>query len=141
MESIPINYLAVLASTLVAMALGTLWYGALFGKQWMAMMGFTSESMKAMKLSPGAAMGTMAVLSLLMMYVLAHAVVFGIAYTGIGGAVGGMMGAFYYWLGFVVPLTASPFLWENKSWKLWAFNASYYLISLLIAGAILGSWV
>ena len=138
---IVINYYAVIAATVVAMALGTLWYGPLFGKSWMRMMGFTPESMKAMKLSPGAAMGLMLVLSLLMNYVLAHAILFGIAYTGIEGIVGGMMGAFYYWLGFIVPLTASPFLWENKSWKLWAFNALYYLITLLAAGAILGAWV
>lgn len=137
---IVINYWAVLAAAVASFVVGMLWYGPLFGKQWMRMMGYTPESMKAMKLSPGAAMGIMAVLALLMMYVLAHAIVFGVAYTGIGGVAGGMMGAFYYWLGFAVPLTAGSFLWENKSWKLWAFNALYYLVSLLIAGAILGGW-
>ena len=137
---ITINYYAVLLAAVAAMVLGMLWYGPLFGKQWIKMMGYTPESMKAMKLSAGAAMGTQVVLSLLMMYVLAHAIIFGIAYTGIGGAVGGMLGAFYYWLGFVVPLTASSFLFENKTWKLWAFNAAYYFFTLLIAGAILGAW-
>lgn len=135
-----INYYAVFLAAVVSFVLGMLWYGPVFGKQWMNMMGYTPESMKAMKLSPAAAMGVMALLSLIMMYVLAHAVVFGIAYTGITGAVGGMTGAFYYWLGFVVPLTAGPFLWENKSPKLWAFNAAYYLVALLAAGAILGAW-
>jgi len=138
---IAINYLAVLTATIVAMGMGTLWYGPLFGKAWMRMMGFTPESMKAMKLSPLAAMSIMAVLSFLMMYVLAHAILFGVAYTGIGGVIGGMMGAFYYWLGFALPLTAAPFLWENKTWKLWLFSASYYLVALLIAGAILGGWI
>jgi hypothetical protein len=135
-----INYSAVLAATVVAMILGGLWYGPVFGKPWMRMMGLTPESMKTMKLSGLQAMSIMAVLSFLMMYVLAHAIVFGIAYTGITGIEGGMTGAFYYWLGFIVPLTASPFLWENKSWKLWVFNALYYLVTLLIAGAILGGW-
>ncbi len=135
-----INYWAVLVAGLASFALGGLWYGPLFGKQWIAMMGYTPESMKAMKMTPGKAMTIMALLALLMMYVLAHAIIFGVAYTGIGGAVGGMMGAFYYWLGFIVPLTAGPYLWEDKSWKLWAFNAAYYLIALLIGGAILGAW-
>jgi len=76
-----------------------------------------------------------------MAYVLAHATVFGIAYTGIGGAVGGMLGAFYYWLGFAVPLTAGSYLWEGKSIKLWVLNAGYYLVSLLVMGAILGHFV
>lgn len=138
---IAINYLAIIAATVAAMIVGTLWYGPVFGKQWMSMMGMTPESMKAMKLSPMGAMIGMLVLSLLMNYVLAHGIAFGNIATGMSGVVGGMTGAFWYWLGFCVPLTASPFLWENKSWKLWAFNALYYLVTLLISGAILGAWV
>lgn len=136
----PVNYIAVLGATVATMILGALWYGPVFGKPWMRMMGFTPESMKSMKLSPGAAMGIMAVLSLLMNYVLAHGIVFGNAYVGTSGIEGGMTGAFWYWLGFCVPLTAGVFLWESKSWKLWAFNALYYLVALLVAGAILGAW-
>lgn len=138
---IAINMVAVLVATVVVMALGALWYGPVFGKPWMGMMGFTPESMKAMKLSPALAMGIMAVLTFLMMYVLAHGIVFGNIATGMSGAAGGMTGAFWYWLGFAVPLTASSFLWEGKSLKLWVLNAGYYLVALLVAGAILGQWV
>lgn len=137
----PANIYAVLAATVAAMVLGTLWYGPVFGKQWMAMTGMTKESMKAMKLSPAAAMGFMAVLTFLMMYVLAHGIAFGNIATGMSGVEGGMTGAFWYWLGFCVPLTAGAFLWENKTWKLWVFNALYYLVVLLVGGAILGGWV
>lgn len=135
----PTNLLAVLLAAVAAMAIGGLWYGLLFGKSWMNMMGYTPESMRAMKLSPAAAMGIQAVLALLMMYVLAHGIIFGIAFTGIGGIEGGVMGAFWYWLGFVVPLTAAPFLFENKTWKLWAFNAAYYFVTLMVGGAIIGA--
>jgi hypothetical protein len=137
---IAINYWAVLVAGVVVFVLGGLWYGPLFGKQWMRMMGYTAENMKGMKLSGTVAMSVMAVLTLIMMYVLAHGIAFGNIATGMSGATGGMVGAFWYWLGFVVPLTASSFLWENKGWKLWAFNAAYYLVALLIAGAIIGGW-
>ena len=136
----PANLYAVLAATVASMILGTLWYGPVFGKLWRHLEGLSLEDMKSMKLSPAAAMGLMAVLSFLMNYVLAHGIAFGNAYTGMSGAEGGMTGAFWYWLGFALPLTAGSFLWLNKSWKLWAFNAGYYLVALLVAGAILGSW-
>ena len=88
-----------------------------------------------------AAMGVMFILGLLLNYVLAHVAVFAFAYLGTSGISGGLSTGFWMWLGFAVPFTAGHFLWENKSWKLWAFNALYYLITLLAAGAILGAWV
>ena len=137
---IAINYGAVVACAIVSMGIGGLWYGPVFGSFWMRLLGTTKEEMKAMKLSPAAAMGIMFALSLLMFYVLAHAIGFGSSYTNMSGVAGGMMGAFWYWLGFVLPLTAGSFLWEGKSWKLWALNAAYYFVTLLLAGAILGGF-
>lgn len=136
----PTNFVAVLEAAVIAMVIGMLWYGPLFGNPWKRMMGYTPESMKAMKMSPGMAMGIQAVLALIMMYVLAHGIVFGIAFTGIGGIGGGMMGAFWYWLGFAVPFTAAPYLFEDKSWKLWVLNAAYYLVTFLVAGALFGAF-
>lgn len=138
---IPINYLAVLVGAVINMAVGFAWYGPLFGKPWMAMMGMTPESMKAMPLSPGQAIAGGVVMSLLLAYVLAHGVLFGSTYTETYGLIGGLTGAFWYWLGFVVPITAGSFLWEGKPFKLWVLNASYYLVTFLVMGAIFGSWV
>ena len=140
---VPINYLAVIVAAIVSMAIGFFWYGNLFGKAWMRLAGITQDDMKSMKakMSPLAASIGGFLTALLMSYVLAHALVFGNAYLGMFGAGAGMMGAFWYWLGFVVPVTAGVYLWEGKSWKLWAINAGYYFVSLLVMGAILASWV
>lgn len=135
-----INIWAVLGATIATMIIGTLWYGPVFGKTWKRLMGFTDESMKAMTMSPIVAMLGMLVLSFVMNYALAHAIVFGSAYTSIYGVMGGVTGAFWYWLGFVLPLTSGVYLWEGKSWKLWGLNALYYFVVLLIAGAILGAF-
>lgn len=138
---VPINYWAVLVSAIVSMVFGSLWYGPLFGKPWMKLMGFTAESMeKAKAKGMTTSYVIMMVSSLITAYVLAHAIVFGVAYTGIGGAVGGAMGAFYYWLGFVAPVSTAPQLWEGKPWKLFFIQAGYYLVSMLIQGMILATW-
>jgi hypothetical protein len=38
---ITINYLAVIAAAIAAVGVGVLWYGPLFGKEWMKLMGYT----------------------------------------------------------------------------------------------------
>lgn len=135
---VPINYLAVLGAAVFALVLGGLWYGPVFGAKWKAMMGFTDESMRSMALSPLQAMAGGLVTALVMAYVLAHGLVFGNAYLETSGVSGGLQGAFWYWLGFAMPITAGVFLWEGKPLKLWILNAGYYLVSLLGMGAILG---
>ena len=133
-----INYWAVFGAAVVAMILGALWYGPVFGTQWMTMTGLTPEGMKSMKMLPGMAMGLGFITTLLMAYVLSHVIVFASAYLRMTGPMSGMSSGFWMWLGFAVPLTAGAFLWEGKPIKLWLLNAAYYLVSLPIMGAILG---
>src|SRR3989344_5945336 len=96
---VPINYLAVVAAAVASMAIGFVWYGPLFGKQWMALMGFTKESMNAAKakgMSKSYALMTIG--SLVMAYVLANGLVFGNSYLNMYGVSAGLQGAFWYWL-------------------------------------------
>jgi hypothetical protein len=137
---IPINYVAVVVAALATMAIGTLWYGPLFGKPWMRMTGLSKEGMKNMKMTVFGAMIGGLITSLLMSYVLAHVIVFGSEYTQTFGLMGGVTAAFWCWLGFAVPLSGAGYLWEGKPWKLWVLNAAYYLVSFLAMGAILGAW-
>lgn len=141
MPPVPINYLAVLVAAVASMAIGFAWYGPLFGKQWMALSGISPEKISATK---GKGMGPIYALaslgSLVMSYVLAHALVFASSYLNVSGVSAGLMTGFWNWLGFVVPVTLSSVLWEGKSWKLWRLNCSYYLVSLLAMGVILAVW-
>ncbi|WP_033111281.1 DUF1761 domain-containing protein, partial [Leptospira interrogans] len=43
-------------------------------------------------------------------------------------------------LGFYVPLLLNSVAFENKSWKLFAINAGYNLISLQVVAMILSYW-
>ena len=146
---IPINYLAVFVSAVASMVLGGLWYGPLFGKKWIALMGWSEQQLNQMKAKGGMmeANGGMAksysimfVGSLVMAWVLAHAMVFASTYLHAEGVSSGLMGGFFNWLGFIAPVTLGSVLWEGKSWKLWCLNNSYYLVSLMAMGVILSLW-
>ncbi len=144
MPEIIINYWAVLACGVVSMVLGFLWYGLLFGKAWVRLMGWDPANQARMEeMQKGANKGyALSFLgALVMAYVLAHALVFASSYTNTGGVPAGLMVGFWNWLGFIAPVTLGSVLWEGKSWKLWTFNNGYNLLQLLVFGVILALWV
>ncbi len=139
---VPVNYLAVLASAVLSMVIGSIWFGPLFGKQWMKLMGMNKESMKGMKSGDMAKLyGIQFVGSLVMAFVLAHALVFAAAYLYVTGISAGLQAGFWNWAGFVAPVTLTAVLWEGKSWKLWLLNNAYYLVLLCSMGVLLALWV
>jgi hypothetical protein len=144
MPTIPINYLAVVVAGVASFVLGFLWYGPLFGKQWIKMMKIPSEKVAAMKkkgMGPMVPQMLMAlVASIVMSFVMAHSLIFASSYLGVYGISAGLQGAFWNWLGFMVPIVLSGTLWEGKSWNLFAFNAAYYLVSLAVIGSIISTW-
>jgi len=132
---IEVNYLAVFFAAVTAFFIGFLWYGPVFGKYWMKLMGMTPESMKSMSMTPAKAMTFGFIGMLLFAYVLAQ---FAFLYGAIGvGFSGALQLAFWIWLGFYVPTTAGAWLWEGKSFKLFLFNAVYYLVTLIVTASLL----
>ena len=55
------------------------------------------------------------------------------------GVYGGVANAFGLWLGFVVPLSLGNALWGGKMTIFW-LTIGNMLITLLVAGAIIGAW-
>jgi hypothetical protein len=131
-----INYAAVIAAAFAQMVLGFLWYGPVFGKVWASLVGIDMASMKPKP----AAMAAMVLSALVMSFVLAHALIFASAYLHASGLSAGLSAGFWNWLGFIAPVTLGPVLWEGKPIRLWYINAGYYLVSLLVMGAILALW-
>lgn len=123
------------------MAVGFLWYGVLFKKQWMDLMSITTESMAGMKMSANKAYLLQFVASLVTACVLARFVNLGLLNDGATSALTvGINVGFLAWLGFAAPITLGAVLWENKPWKLWFINASSYLVTLVLMGIIFGLW-
>ena len=142
MPEISINLWAVLAAAVANMIIGALWYGPLFGKRWMALMGFTPDGMKNMPMTMAQAMVGGLVSSLIMAYILAHDAF--VWHDFFGASVGpqafALQLAFWIWLGYVATTLARQVLWEGKSWHLFILNASNSLVSLVVMAFILVQW-
>lgn len=140
---VDINYLAVLACGLVAIIVGFLWYGPLFGKPWMKMTGIdkaTPEQMTKGKKEMPIMAAIQFVFALIMGCVLSYVIAYASAFKGETGVMVGLESGLWAWLGFVAPVTVGMVLWEGKPWKLWAIVAGNWLVTLLLMGMIIGFW-
>ena len=131
---IHVNYLAILGAALANYFIATIWYALIFGKIWKKLTGITD-----MKPAP---LNIILVFigSLVLSYVLYHSILFGNAYFKMSGLSGGLMGGFFGWFGYIVPVTLSNKLYEKKPWGLWLLDNAFWLISLLVMGTILSVW-
>jgi hypothetical protein len=136
-----IDYWTVLGAAAAAVILGVLWYGPLFGRQWMRTVGISHEQMAEAKRRGMQGMwrtyAVMIIGTLVMSYVLAHVIAaFG---DSLGESIGGTgaSAGIWMWLGFVAPVTLGSVLWENRPWKYWFIVAGYYFVSLVLMGIII----
>ena len=133
MHHLHFNHLAILVAALIQWILGALWYSLLFAKPWMALTG-----QKPGERPKGAvvAMVTSFFGGLVLAFVLAHVVLWSGATTFACGALIG----FICWLGFIaMPLLAET-IYEQRSFKLLAINAGYWLAAVVGSGILLAMW-
>lgn len=137
MPLVDINYLAVMAATLITFALGALWYSrVLFGQR-------SRESPGA---SPGepapprTGAGQTYFVSLLCHLVTAVIVAVLMSLTGFGTLSQGLLLGFLIWLGCAAPLGLTGNVASEEGIGTWFIDTGYQLVSLLIMGAILGAF-
>ena len=140
MESLSVNYLAIFIGAVISMVVGAIWYGPVFGKMWMTIIGVDltdGETRKKMQKSAGPLYGIQFVLTLFQVLVLAHL----IADTQ---RVGGLERALWIWAGFVIPTLAGAVMWTNQSrrltWNRFLIQGGYQLIMFIIYGVLLQFW-
>ena len=128
------NWVAIVVAAIAQFVIGWIWYGPLFGKTWMSMMGMSQQSMsregmgKTMVLTFIGSLVTAAVLSML------------VGWMGAKTLGAGIAAGFWAWLGFVATVTLGGVLFAKMSWNLYILNNAYQLISLAVMGAILARW-
>ena len=128
------NWVAIIIAAVAQFVIGWIWYGPLFGKTWMSMMGMSQQSMsregmgKTMILTFVGSLVTAAVLSML------------VGSMGAKTLNAGIAAGFWAWLGFVATVTLGGVLFAKMSWNLYILNNAYYLVSLAVMGAILAKW-
>ena len=135
-----INYVVILGCAILAMIVGAIWYGPLFGKVWMDIVGMDAEdeaARKAMQKSAGPLYLVQFLLVIGQLYILAHFVQGWKEASGIEVAV-------WLWLGFVMPTLAAASMWTVDSvkvkWTRFLIQAGYQLLMFVIFGYILGTW-
>lgn len=134
MFATPVNYFAVIISSILAMGLGFLWYSpVLFGTPWMRLMGFTKQSLKKSKKNMGPMYALSFVATILTVWILAVVMNLVILST-LGEA---LELAFFLWLGFEATVMLTEVIFGGKKWGLYAINAGYQLAVVLIAATTL----
>jgi hypothetical protein len=133
-----IKYPAVIVATLAHYILGGLWYSPLlFGNKFLQIINWSPEKIAEMgNQSHAKELAIAFVLSLVLVYVLAHFV----QYTKATTAMAGIQTAFWLWLGFVVTTQLPTVLFEQRPLGLFLINVSYQFVGCAIAGAILAIW-
>ena len=134
-----VNYWAVLVCGVLAMVIGYIWYGPLFGKAWARAVGATAmdaEARKKMQKSAGPLYLVQFIMVLFQAWILARA---------LGGSPDALANTGLIWFAFVVPTVAGLCMWNNDSrkvaWTKFLLSAGYQLILFVMFGLILGMWV
>ena len=140
METMVVNYWAIASGAVLSMVIGAIWYGPLFGKKWMEIVGVNpedSEARKKMQKSAGPLYAVQFLLTLFQVFILAHLV----ADTKIAG---GLERSLWIWAAFVIPTLAGAVMWTNEIRKLkWArllIQGGYQLVLFTMFGLLLQFW-
>lgn len=136
---VQINLLSVLVAAVVSMVIGFVYYSpAVVGKPWMKLMGTTPKSMKAAQKKMGMLYSLSFVTTLIAAYVLAHFVFLADEFYKIDPVMTGLTTAFFAWLGFIMPVQLTDFIFGGKKFNLFLINTGYQLLSFLAMGAVVG---
>lgn len=135
MQPVHINPVAFIVAVVAKFIIGWLWFSPiLFLKPWQQLSGVTNEQMSG---GMGKSITLWVIGSVLMAFVLAHAV----RYAGAATAAQGAAVGFFNWLGFVFVIILEEYAATKYSFKLVAIKTGGYLVELLVMGVIFAVWV
>ena len=130
MDLSAINWLGVLLAALVPFLTGFLWYGPLFGKKWMGLVGMTEEQAKQSNMA--LTFGVSFVLQFMAAAVLDM-------FIGPERPVGfAVLVSFTVGLFWVATAFGVTYLFEQKPFALWGVNAGYHIVTYTLMGLVLG---
>lgn len=134
-----VNGIAVLVAALAGFVVSGLWYSPLIlGKQYMKEIGRTMADAKAW--SKTHSMAGAYLQGILAMLVMTYVLAYVLGFTQAALPADAARDAFWVWLGFVAPVTASMVTWEGKSWKWWGIINGQNLVALVVSALILVLW-
>jgi hypothetical protein len=148
-----INYWAVLVCGVLSMVIGFVWYGPLFGKKWLEIVGATFkdvEERKKMQKAAGPLYLLQFIMTLFQVAVLDYCInmrqqyLLFTNYNGGRAASEPLYVALIVWAGFIIPIVAGSAMWNNDSAKIsrarFLIQAGYQLVLFVVFGLVLGMW-
>jgi len=131
---ITVHLLTLIVISAVAQCfLGALWYGVIFKKSWMKLVGFAEDQKPGYQIFRVVAS---LVGCFLLSFVLAHI----LGWAGSITALDGASIAILCWFGFMAPQIFTQHIFEGRRVNLLAINAAYWLLAMAIGGAILAAF-
>lgn len=129
---IPVNCLAVVIAALAAFGIGMVWHTVLF-KPWRGALGKTSAVEGQSYVVPF----LITLVALLLMAWMLAGLMGHLAQVNVRG---GVMTAFFVWVGFVITVMAVSHAFTGAKPMLTVIDGGYWLIALAIMGAVLGAF-
>lgn len=129
-----INFPAVFVAALSAFFIGWIWYGPLFGRQWMKLHGFTQADIQKGILPMPAIMGINYLATVLAAFSLA--MFLGAEADFTFGIFAGLMIAIFW----IATSRLNDVLYERKPMGLFWINVGYNVVIYVVMGAIIGAW-
>lgn len=140
--NIDINYTAILVAGVAAMAAGAIWY-VVFAKTIGKVRALTPQQAAQIQNDSKKMYAIGFLLNLLTAYALFHLMVMAEQFYGWNAIAAGLAGSFWAYIGIAMPVQASHILFGNygnfnTKLKLFSINTGGQLVSMLVAGAVLG---
>ena len=127
-----VNWIAVVIGMLLSMVAGALWYGPVFGKLWLRLIG---KSMEEIEEDPMDYLKTAIAAFVAMLFLNMVVVAFGAQTFGAGLLTGALV-----FIGFGATQTLVYTLFEGPKESVWLLHASYQLIVFAIMGGVFSIW-
>jgi hypothetical protein len=129
------NYLAILIAAIACFLLEAGWY-SFFLQSWVDGIGRTMAWLMSTGVNPAFQYGT----ALISAAVIATAISCVTQLTGAQTAWRGIKVAVLLWLGFVFTTFSTEYVFEVRPWSLLGINAGFWLLGMMLMGAIVGGW-
>ncbi|HEY1160359.1 MAG TPA: DUF1761 domain-containing protein, partial [Terracidiphilus sp.] len=129
------NYLAIVVAAIACFLFEAGWY-SFFLQRWLDGIGRTEQWLMATGVSPALQYAT----ALLSAAVIATAISCVTQLTGPQTAMRGIKVAALLWFGFVLTTWSTEYVFEVRPWSLLGINAGFWLIGMILMGAIVGAW-
>jgi len=133
-----VNYFAVIVALVAFTVLGMLWYGPLFGKKWMKLVGLSASDMDTPEAKKSSVIGYISSLASSFVSMLALAIILNL--LGIDNALGGLIAGALLSFAFIAMTQVGEAAWLNNPAQLVLLNSMYRILGFAAAGSIIGAF-